>query len=108
MKNLVYQQGDVLIYKIDSLPNDLKKVEPKARGVILAEGETHGHFHAIADVKVAQKYECADGRIYLSITKDTILTHEEHKFHAIEAGVYEVGIVQEYDHFAEEARNVAD
>ena len=45
----------------------------------------------------------------MSVKSDeAVVTHEEHNAITIKKGDYEIGIVQEYDHFAEEARNVAD
>jgi hypothetical protein len=48
------------------------------------------------------------GGKYIDVKKDSVLSHEEHNTISITAGIYKIGIVQEYDHFAEEARNVAD
>jgi hypothetical protein len=45
---MIYQQGDVLLTKIDSLPLG-NKVERKERGYILAEGEATGHAHVIEE-----------------------------------------------------------
>ena len=102
------QQGDVLLKQIASLPSDVKAIEPKVRGVVLAEGETTGHAHCIADTKAATMFEGGDGKIYLSVSKPTTLTHEEHGHQTVPSGIYEIGIVQEYDYDEMAARSVAD
>ena len=98
------QQGDVLIKSVDSLPNG-KKVNRKERGYVLAEGEATGHAHTIEEeIKMVE----VDGILYIGCETDVIIKHEEHGAITIPAGDYQIGIVQEYDHFAEEAKNVAD
>jgi hypothetical protein len=45
---MLQRQGDVLIRKVDALPDGLKEVPRDAQGrIVLAEGEATGHFHAI-------------------------------------------------------------
>jgi hypothetical protein len=105
------QQGDVIIKKVNiSLSgmknlSGMKKIKKQARGFVLAEGEATGHAHTtIDDIEMFEKY----GIMYIGAKEKFTVTHEEHKPVVVEKGVYEIGIVQEYDHFAEEARNVAD
>ena len=54
--------------------------------------------------------ECVekDGMFYIRVNKEKTVTHEEHNPVTIPPGVYRVRKVREYDHFAEEARAVAD
>ena len=101
---MIYQQGDVLLTKIDSLPLG-NKVERKERGYILAEGEATGHAHVIEEeIEMVEK----DGTLYIGCKADTVVKHEEHKHITIEPGNYQISIIQEYDHFLEEAKKVAD
>lgn len=103
---MLIQQGDVLIKKAASIPVGAKVVERKPRGFVLAEGEVTGHAHTIEEeVELFEK----DGTLYLKV-KDAPVTvkHEEHGHVEVPAGIYEIGIVKEYDHFAEEARAVQD
>lgn len=102
------QQGDVLLYDIDTLPEIITVVPPKANGIILAEGSATGHAHRIADVNAAQLFTDNDGQLFLTVKYPTVLIHEEHENHTLEVGNYAVGFAQEYDHFAEEARRVLD
>lgn len=95
------QQGDVIIAKIEKIKG--KKLDH----LTLAKGEKTGHHHTITEGE-AELYE-EDGVLYLKVkSEEAILTHQEHKSIVIEKGDYEIGIVQEYDHFKEEARRVAD
>lgn len=106
MKNELIQQGDVLIKSIKTLPKNLKKVERTARGYVLAEGEVTGHYHAIADE--IELFEDENGNLFIKNNKEATLNHDEHKPDTIPPGIWEVGKVNEYDHFEEAARKVAD
>lgn len=78
----------------------------KAANNHLAEGEATGHFHdATGDgVSVLEH----DGRTYLDAPKGSTVTHQEHGPVTVPPGQYERRIVREYDHLAEEAREVRD
>ena len=103
-----YQQGDVIIERISKIPESAEKKEPNhARGIVLADGEISGHLHLIEDTDVVTLYE-DNGRKYLKIDEPTSVSHDEHKTIDMTTGEYEIRIVQEYDHFAEEAREVRD
>jgi hypothetical protein len=69
----------------------------------LAEGEATGHFHSASGEGVA---------LYDDFTLDAPhgaeVTHQEHLPVTLPPGQYTRLIVREYDHFAEEARNVVD
>ena len=98
----LFQHGDVLIFTGD-IPAD---VVP-AKDNILAEGEATGHMHRLSgsDVEVLQLGDKLFARVR---SGDAKVTHEEHDTIALPPGDYQIGRVQEFDHFAEEARNVAD
>src|SRR3989344_8159966 len=100
MKQLVIQQGDVLFYQIDRRPERVKL----HRNNVVAEGEATGHYHAVdgPGISVLEL-----GRIlFVNAPNGGIIRHQEHREIQIPAGVYENGIVREYDHFEEETRNV--
>jgi hypothetical protein len=46
-KRLPSRQGDVLILPVDALPEGLAPAAKDPRGVVLAEGESSGHFHRL-------------------------------------------------------------
>lgn len=81
----------------------------------LAEGEATGHFHAaVASDAVLFEY---DGGIILAAPSGTEVTHQEHhtvlvpgdRIHDAQIpGLWDKSAVQEFDHFAEEARDVVD
>jgi hypothetical protein len=75
----------------------------KLEKAILAHGEVTGHYHEAHGDGVAL-YD--DG--VLEAPHGAEVTHQEHAPVAIPPGTYDRSIVVEYDHFAEEARNVAD
>lgn len=77
---------------------------------VLAHGEVTGHAHRVHGHGVAL-YETEDDEVLvLEVPNDAEATvsHEEHHTQPIPPGVYERRIVREYDHFAEEARQVRD
>lgn len=98
--NWYAQQGDVILRRINKIPEGATRKKTN----VLAEGESTGHAHRVEDAEV---YE-ANGVLYLRVKEEAKVTHEEHKQIDLPAGDYEIGIVQEYDHFKEEARSVAD
>lgn len=106
---MLYQHGDVLIEKVDSIPNDAERVVPSVRGHVLAEGEATGHYHAIKDTNTAEMYSMGN-MLFMAVPegKKATVTHEEHKPITVQPGDYKIRRVREYDHFEEEARQVRD
>lgn len=102
LKNNWYQQGDVTIKPVDTIPAGATGTESR----VLAEGEATGHKHLAAahDVRLFLH----DGALYMHAPTGTTVVHEEHHALELPAGDYVIGIVREYDHFAEEARHVID
>lgn len=96
------QQGDLLLKPANSIPQTAKLLQHKT----LAEGEHTGHAHIAEGVDV-ELYE-KDGQLFVHCPNGCEITHQEHKPVTLPAGDYKVERVQEYDHFAEESRNVAD
>lgn len=105
-----YQQGDVWIEQLaphtDTGGINFKKIETAGQ-YVLAKGEVTGHCHrVIAEGLVI--YENQDGRILMRLPSGGIVQHEEHSPITLPEGNYVVRKVREYDHFAEEAREVRD
>lgn len=109
--SLSHQQGDVLLFAVDTIPDGAKVVPRKNGRLILAEGEATGHAHAISDPG-ATLYSMPDGTLYLEVTGEVVpLEHEEHKAHHIKrkrSRIYRVGKVREMDPFESEIRQVRD
>lgn len=103
---MLLQQGDVLIRSTTCVPKG-KRVERRDRGYILVEGEVTGHAHCIND-EIDLILEEASNKMFMKNDKSVAITHEEHGNVEIPAGSWEIGIVKEYDHFAEEAKQVSD
>lgn len=81
----------------------MAKTRKKLDRAILAHGEHTGHFHEAHGGGVAF---FDDG--VLEAPQGAEVTHQEHAPVVIPPGEYVRSIVQEYSHFEEEARNVAD
>lgn len=77
-----------------------KKTLPHTK---LAEGEHTGHFHLASGEGVALFDDFT-----LEAPNGADVTHQEHNPITLPPGNYTRLIVREYDHFTEEARNVAD
>jgi len=99
------QQGDVLLKRLNTIPSGVK-TELSRGQLVLAEGEVTGHYHGINEQN-SSLFQIGD-MVVLDLKNDATLTHQEHGAIAVEAGIWEVGRVQEYDYFADMARQVAD
>jgi hypothetical protein len=97
----MFQQGDVVIVKVAEVKGK------KLNHLTLAKGEATGHHHTITEGD-AELYD-HEGTLFLKVKSDeAILTHQEHNTITLPKGDYKIGIVREYDHFSEEAKNVQD
>lgn len=100
---MLIQQGDVLLFRVGELPEGVKKLNH----CVVAEGEATGHKHQIVDgVLFADDKD----NMFVSVENDTpgVLSHEEHAPVKIPQGIWKIKKVLEYDHFAEEAKEVRD
>lgn len=82
------RHGDVLIEKIDGLPESTK-LDRK----FLFEGEATGHAHRI---DIGEIFEDRNGVLYLRVEKLTQVTHEEHKTVTVPKGVYRITQKRQY------------
>ena len=98
--SMFYQQGDVIVEKVSVVKGK------KLNHLTLAEGEATGHHHTITKGD-AELYE-ENGTFYLHVETEATLTHQEHDTVVLPKGDYVVRKVREFDHFKEEARDVAD
>jgi hypothetical protein len=97
-KTKCYRQGDVLIRRVDSLPENRKKLKREKGLVILAHGEVTGHHHSLADEHVDLfSTEAESGVTYLEV-RDAMaaLTHQEHSTIELPPGKYRVSIQKQY------------
>lgn len=106
-KMVGFQQGDVLLKRVDAVPANAKKRAATNGRFVVAEGETTGHAHVLEATPAVEMFE-RNGTLYLKVLEATPMTHEEHLPQVVEPGVYEVGIVKEVDPFTDEVRAVRD
>ncbi|MBD3352496.1 MAG: hypothetical protein GF364_13490 [Candidatus Lokiarchaeota archaeon] len=84
----LYRQGDVLIVKIEKLPNFTRMMNSD----IIVEGEATGHAH-----RLKNGWLYTDGRdLFISAQADTEIVHEEHDTIPLDAGLYKVIRQREY------------
>lgn len=105
---LQQQHGDVLIFRIASMPSGLQKRVPQGGRHVLAEGESTGHAHVITSLEDCDLYADENGVLYLDVRSPVELTHEEHATQTITPGAYRIGRVREIDPFEGEIREVRD
>ena len=110
----MYRQGDILLKKVESLPEledfNISSIEGNEveNTIILALGEATGHAHAIRNhngnaVLVKSKHE---NKFFLMVLNEVKLTHEEHAAITLPIGNYEFVRQREYSPI--EIRQVAD
>lgn len=114
MKTFIKQaaQGDVLITRIDKLPEGLSETRSQDGKFIIAHSET-GHHHTVAEVPGVQFFSGKDPTIaYLEVidSVEVTLEHERtfdtHESLLLKGGTYEIRRQQEYT--PEGWRRVAD
>ena len=122
-----YQQGDVVMLKVDddyfkeNTSNDVVEYHGKQpTHAIMAFGEVTGHTHQVnmanmlkgAGVTLHMGYNRKAGEDvpqgFVVQNENVILTHEEHNPLELPPGKYIVRIVREFDHIAGRSRYVAD
>ena len=105
-KNFIVRQGDVLLMRVDKVPEHGKEI-PKVNGrVILAYGEVTGHDHSIESPQLCTMHEISEALRMLTVGEDTALVHQEHGRIPLAKGTYIVKRQREYS--PEAIRNVAD
>jgi len=89
---MIIRQGDVLLVKREM--EGERVVQPKGKRIVLAEGETTGHAHAI-DARDADVVE-AGGLMFVVVPDEATLVHEEHAPAKLFGGEYLTGAQVEY------------
>lgn len=98
-------QGDLLIRRIEKLPNGLSKMKSEDGNFIVAHSET-GHHHVIADRPNVIVYDTENPLVsYLAVIEATdkteaVIEHlrsfDTHESISISAGIYEIRRQREY------------
>jgi hypothetical protein len=103
--NTHYRQGDVMLVRMDELPEGAVLEElPEPHRIVLAYGEVTGHAHAV-NTAYASIYQHEQER-FLVAEPGASLVHEEHSTITLEPGVYHV--VRQREYSPREVRLVAD
>jgi hypothetical protein len=83
------RQGDVLIERVDAIPDGLKPVRRQNNRLILAGGESTGHAHAICK-RDCEMYEDVKGNYCVKVPQMATVVHEKHAPVELLAGSYYV------------------
>jgi hypothetical protein len=115
MKQVIGQQGEVRIVKIDAVPAGMqtKKPDRVAKGYIISHSES-GHHHVLTGGEVMERTDRIPAGMqifYAILDKPEQFVQDAANPHGgfdLAAGVYEFRVSREFDPFAEQARRVAD
>lgn len=115
MKQVIGQQGEVRIVKIDALPDGIetKAVERIAKGYVISHSES-GHHHVLTGGDVMERTDKvpAGMQVFYAILNNPESFIQDaanpHGGYDLDPGIYEFRVSREYDPFAEQARQVAD
>jgi hypothetical protein len=99
-----YRQGDVLIVRVDSIPDDAQRAKPG--NPVLAYGEVTGHHHQVQSGGTACLLETPAKVVFLDLREASLLTHQEHATITLPPGKYRIGHQREYS--PAEIRRVVD
>jgi len=115
MKQIIGQQGECLIIKLDALPEGMetKSVDRNGKGYIISHSES-GHHHVLTGGDVMERTSKVPAGMQIfyamldepqSFIQDAANPHGGYDLYP---GIYEFRVSREYDPFAEQARRVAD
>lgn len=105
MEKLTNQHGDLLFVEVSEIPKTAKKLEI-SKGFILERGEGV-HTHVLEDIDGVEVFE-DKGEIYVRVSKQVRINHEEHGVQILEPGIKKKRIERCFDYETMEARNVID
>lgn len=92
-----YRQGDVLIRRVEAIPDGLTPVPLENGRVILMHGEVTGHAHAVVGECEFLAADLSDlEQRFLRIEQEAQVVHEEHASITLPPGNYEVRRQREY------------
>lgn len=115
MKEVIGQQGEVVIIRIDAIPSGVasKAAERTAKGYIISHSE-QGNHHLLTGGDVMERTAGvpAGMQIFYAILDAPERFIQEapvpHEGFDLPPGIYEFRISREFDPFADQARRVAD
>lgn len=115
MKQVIGQQGEVRIVKIDALPENIerKAVQKIAKGYVISHSES-GHHHLLTGGDVMERTNAvpAGMQIFYAILDEPQSFIQDaanpHGGYDLDPGIYEFRVSREFNPFEEQARRVAD
>lgn len=105
----IFQQGDVILKVVSSVPAGPRKEDDLTKKGILALGEATGHCHQLerTELDEADVFRINE-ELFMVVKKAVALKHQEHNPVTVPPGTYKVDIVRETDHLSGVIRRVAD
>jgi hypothetical protein len=115
MKQVIGQQGEVRIVKIDAMPKGMlsKKVDRVAKGFVISHSES-GHHHLLTGGAVMERTDKVPSgmqQFYAILDAPEKFIQDAanpHGGYDLAPGLYRFDVSREFDPFAEQARRVAD
>lgn len=115
MKQVIGQQGEIRIVKIDAVPRGIetKSVQKLPKGFVISHSE-NGNHHLLTGGDVMERTDKVPAGmqvIYAILDEPQKLIQDAatpHSGYDLAPGVYRFDISREFDPFAEQARRVAD
>lgn len=115
MKQVIGQQGECRIVKIDTLPEGVqtKKAQKVKKGYVISHSES-GHHHLLTGGDVMERTDNvpAGMQVFYAILdapeKFIQDAANPHGGYTLDPGIYRFDVSREFDPFAEQARRVAD
>lgn len=115
MKQVIGQQGECRIVKIDCLPEGMttKKADCVVKGFVISHSES-GHHHVLTGGDVMERTD----KVPVGMQQFYAILDAPQKFiqdaanphggYNLDPGIYRFDVSREFDPFAEQARRVAD
>lgn len=95
MKKENYRHGDVILKKVENLPDGAIEIPSEDR-IVLAKGESTGHWHGFHDPSVGKLFKFED-KTYLKITKkEAKIDHEDHGPDIVRPDLFKIIIQKEW------------
>lgn len=115
MKQVIGQQGEVRIVKVDSIPKGMetKMVDRIAKGYVISHSES-GHHHLLTGGDVMERTDKVPSgmqQFYAILDTPQKFIQDAANPHggfALDPGIYRFDVSREFDPFAEQARRVVD
>lgn len=115
MKQVIGQQGECRIVKIDALPTGMetRKAQRVAKGYVISHSES-GHHHVLTGGDVMERTDKVPAgmqQFYAILDAPQKFVQDAanpHGGYDLDPGIYRFDVSREFDPFAEQARRVAD